>query len=185
LTKKERFMRNRLATPAVCGLALVMAACGSNRQGAPATAAPPVAEQEVYPEEPGMAPEEVPLLAEPCPMDIEGTTVEVEETVEGMALVFETREGDVNELRQEVEAMAQMHERHHEDLRERGVSPDPTMMPEARMMTQPVEDGMRVELIAEDPAEIEELREHVHAMAEELRMGRCPGMTDEVPASAD
>jgi hypothetical protein len=59
------------------------------------------------------------------------------------------------------------------------------MMPEARVMTQPVEDGMRVELIAEDPAEIEELREHVQAMAEELRMGRCPGMTDELPSSVD
>ena len=47
-----------------------------------------------------------------CPMTIPGTSVSVEDTDSGAALVFATT-GDVGELRKRVAAMAQMHNEHH------------------------------------------------------------------------
>lgn len=47
-----------------------------------------------------------------CPVSVPGTSVNVEDTDTGAALVFVTT-GDVAELRKRVSAMAQMHNEHH------------------------------------------------------------------------
>lgn len=47
-----------------------------------------------------------------CPVEVPGTSVAVEDTATGAALVFVTT-GDVAELRRRVEAMAAMHNEHH------------------------------------------------------------------------
>jgi hypothetical protein len=166
-------MMNRLSKPTLFGLALVVVlGCGRDRAPAPTTATTPLVEEEAVVEAPAAEP--VPRHAEPCPMDVEGTSVEVEETAQGVALVFETQDGDVEALRREVQAMAVMHQQHHQ----REPHHAPGMMPDASVTTEPLEDGMRLEFTPRDPAQAEELRERVYSVAEEMQVGRCPTMME-------
>ncbi len=48
-----------------------------------------------------------------CPMKLEDTSVEVSDSPDGVALVFVTKTGDVDELRRRVRAMETMHNKRH------------------------------------------------------------------------
>jgi hypothetical protein len=97
-------MRLAKLSALLCSLTLgALAACGgsspktSTTQSAPAAAADPT-----------------------CPVEVPGTSVTVEDTATGAALVFVTT-GDAAELRRRVAAIAQMHNEHHAKM---GALPD-------------------------------------------------------------
>lgn len=92
---------------ATLSLSLLVAACGGAPQAPQA------------PHDPAPATEP----ADPtCPMTIAGTSVTVEDTATGAALVFVTT-SDVGELRKRVAAVATMHNEHHGKM---GALPDGT-----------------------------------------------------------
>lgn len=111
----------------------------------------------------------------PCPMMGEGAQVSVEDTPDGAALIFTTdRPEQVDELRNRVRKMAERHEQRAELRRERGAP-----VPDASVSVVDLPEGARLELSAQDPADVEALRAHASRRAE--RMQSCP-MRAEEPA---
>lgn len=89
-------MRLAQLSALLCSLTLgAVAACGSSSPKTTTTQSTPAA---------GADPT--------CPVEVPGTSVTVEDTATGAALVFVTT-GDVAELRRRVAAIAQMHNEHH------------------------------------------------------------------------
>lgn len=128
-----------------------------------------------------------------CPMLTARTELRVEDLDQGVALVFTTRaQEDVETLRAHVEHLASLpvwaqadgtleQERGMQDPQ--GMLPgpsgttDPTMsLPAALATAQPVPGGARLELRAESPREVDELRAGARLRAERLRTTECPMM---------
>lgn len=132
---------------------------------------------------------------EMCPLMPAGTDVTVEQTRRGVALVFTTPLAyEVEEVRARVQSMAFMHEQQvgHDHEREallrRGAHDERDMgdplgaMPPSVASVVQVPNGARLELRADDPADVEALRVHATLRAEQMRIGRsCPVALDEAP----
>lgn len=131
-----------------------------------------------------------------CPMNMEGVQVAASDVEGGVALSFTTATGDVAALRAQVARMAERHNAHHAGASSaqggccpragqgqdgpahhgRHAAKGQAMgMPgmAAKASAEEVPGGARMVLKAEDPANIEALRQHVHRHAEMMSKGGC------------
>jgi hypothetical protein len=134
-----------------------------------------------------------------CPMAVPGTSVAAQDTPQGEALTFTTSSGDVNELRQRVRAMADMHNRHPAgrhgagemsgEMHGTGAGSGQSMTdgemhahqhkmmpPPARATVEDVPGGARIDLVPQESANAEQLRQAVRTQAERMRRDGCGGM---------
>lgn len=131
---------------------------------------------------------------ENCPMALDGTEVEYEETDQGAAMRFTTDE-DVDELRDRVQWMADQHnemvEKHQEKMdqmdedgrmprqdNERGDKEMKKMktMLEAHAQAEQTDDGARLIFTARDDGDVDDLRDSVEEQAEMFDQRGCPMM---------
>ena len=133
------------------GFVIALAACGS-KQPAPANPPPPA----------GSAAQ----AGDPsCPLEVPGTSVTVEDTANGAALVFVTT-GDAADLNKRAEAFAAMHNAHN------GPESSLAMMfpQEWKAEAKSMDGGARVEFSGSDPSAVQsQLRMH----AGHLTSGTC------------
>ena len=145
------------------------------------------------------------MMAQMCPMQVEGTTRELVELDDAVAMEFTTT-GDVDELRRRVEKMAQMHDgmhgeggrmhrgqRHHhgEDGPDQRGRMHGEMTEEKRQMhqqmmqmmsdvtveTEEIDGGMRVKFIPDDAEQVDELYQMMQHHTQMMEEeGRCPMM---------
>jgi hypothetical protein len=104
--------------------------------------------------------------------------VSVENTDQGVAVTFTNdRSQDVVELRERVRGMAAMHE-HHAGMKSDGMMGGQggmSAMPPSTVSVVDVPQGARLELVANEAADVDSLRQHASMHAEHMR-GRqgCP-----------
>jgi hypothetical protein len=113
-----------------------------------------------------------------CPMDVPGTKVSVADTPDGVAITFTTT-SDVAELRQRVHHVAEMHEHRMQGGMGSGGMGSGHMMMKMVPSTARAEDvdgGARIALTPNDPAQLADLRAHVHEHAAQMANGHCPTM---------
>jgi hypothetical protein len=178
-SNQENIMRTSIVL--IIG-ALALGGCASsqaNRQ--PAAAEPQAAPPPMRPQQGTRGGSMGGDMAGMCPMAVEGTTVRAEDVEGGAAIVFTTT-GDVAELRRRVAHMADMHNQHHGDghghmMGMHGMMAGGMMMPPATARSEEIEGGARLVLTPRDPAELANLRQHVHQHAEQMASGRCPMMS--------
>lgn len=108
-----------------------------------------------------------------CPMTVPGTQVYAADTEDGSALTFTTAPAEVAELRIRVHAMASMHNQRHE-----GAGGDERMggmkrPPPSRAWVQDVENGARLSMTPNAPADLPALRSAVRGHAEHLQRHGC------------
>jgi hypothetical protein len=133
------------------GFVFAVAACGS-KQPAPSNPTPPAAGSSA--------------AGDPsCPLEVPGTSLTVEDTATGAALVFVTT-GDAAELSKRAQAFAEMHNKHEGPGDAMGM-----MFPQSWKATaQDIQGGARVEFSGDDPADVQsQLRMH----AGHLSSGSC------------
>lgn len=135
------------------GFVIVIAACGAKQ---PAPSNPPPT---------GSASEAAHATDPSCPLEVPGTSVTVEDTATGAALVFVTT-GDASELSKRATAFAAMHNKHDGPADAMGM-----MFPQDwKAVEQDIEGGSRVEFSASDPSVVQsQLRMH----AGHLTSGTC------------
>lgn len=141
-----------------------------------------------------------------CPMAVPGTQVTAVDTSEGVALVFTTGTGGVEELRHRVAAMAEMHNRHHGGMGEHaGMVGQAGMMgggdmtghagmdegghhgmtpPPSKATVQPVDGGAQILLTPLDAANLSSLRSHAHEAAVRMQSSRTCAMDQPLPGGA-
>ena len=117
---------------------------------------------------------DMPMMQD-CPMSVEGTTLNVTDTRDGVALTFTTKSGDVGELRRKVEKMAKMHDAKSSSM------PMMSGMISASAKYEEVPDGARLTLIPKKAAELQQLRAQVRDHAEQMNKGGCRMMHDMNP----
>jgi hypothetical protein len=118
-------------------------------------------------------------------MEVPGTRMSAEDTATGIALTFATTPRQSEELRERVRTMVEMHNRHHgmgggehaahvggSGTGHGGDTPH-RMPPPSRAAVEEVENGARIVVTPNDPADLNELRSTVRAHAEAMREGRC------------
>ena len=158
-----------------------------------AQAARATAQDTAAPQAPGMQ-----RMMQRCPMMVEGVDVRATDTENGIAMVFTTTKGDVEDLRNRVRGMAEMYNTQHaqggfqwhrmgqgagmgggQGMRHgagtgagKGMGP----MPAAVATVENVEGGARLVLIPRDPAQREALRARVRMHVERMRGHECPMM---------
>lgn len=146
------------------------ASCGGSSTSPPATAPGPVASDDP-----------------PRPVAVAGTSVTVEDTDRGAALVFVTT-GDVAEVRKRATAMAAMHNEHHAAM-----GPLPTgdegggghdhgghsghdmgdmEMVHSQATVEEIDGGARIVLVAA-PADVAQLQEQLRMHAQHMSGGTC------------
>jgi hypothetical protein len=114
----------------------------------------------------GPGPAEV--LAAMCPLDVEGTTVSVEDVERGAALIFETA-GDAGALRSRIATATTLHDQRAATEGCDGASEPPR----SEATYEPTDRGARLVLRAVDPAEADAVRAQAREEAERLAAGRC------------
>jgi hypothetical protein len=137
--------------------------------------------------------------ADMCPVHVPGTTVEVADTQDYVALLFVTQGGDVADLRNRVRYLAEMHGQPNVSSTGGGHQEMQHGMMGCMMMShqgdhggthaaQPPEiaaqstvddipGGARLTLVPIDPTPLEALRSHVHQDAQIMQHGECSPMT--------
>jgi hypothetical protein len=132
-----------------------------------------------------------------CPLALAGTTSTVENTVDGVVVMFSTtRPGDMAELRRRVERLADAHNSMSagpgEDLSTAPPqAPGPTTSPEgaeaandakaapsggklqSKASAESSEEGVRLVLRPRDPAQVDSVRDHLRKQADDLVQGAC------------
>ncbi|HEY6034667.1 MAG TPA: hypothetical protein VIV58_10420 [Kofleriaceae bacterium] len=141
---------------------LLIAACGGSK---PQPAAPPPASTTTpaHHEMAGM-----------CPLEVAGTQVAAADTADGAAMTFTTT-GDVANLRQRVHHMAEM----HDHMMGGGMMTMKMKMVPSTARAEDIDGGARIVLTPKDPAQLSELRAHVHEHATMMASGHCPMMGHE------
>lgn len=142
------------------------------------------------------------MMAQMCPMQVEGTTRQVVKLDDSVAMDFTTT-GDVEELRQRVQKMAQMHEKMHADggmmhgqmhgqhgqmqhgqmhgqmteeqrqMRQQMMQ----MMSDVTVETEEIENGMRMKFTPKDAAQADKMYQMMQKHAQMMEgNGQCPMM---------
>ena len=111
-------------------------------------------------------------MMQACPMKVEGTTIAVADTADGVAVTFTAKPASVIDLQQRVERMANMHSA-------MGNMP----MGQQHMIAGTVKyealpTGARLTLKPNDASKLKEFREQVRAHAEQMKKGDCAMMQD-------
>jgi hypothetical protein len=140
---------------------------------------------------------------EACPMMVEGASVDVENTADGVALRFtSTTAGNVEDLRNRVEHMARMYEMHgggkdkggsmmwHRMGHMRADQDQPGAggqgqgpagaMPAATARVEDVDNGARLVLTPKDKTQLTALREHARDHERRMESGECWMMQDQM-----
>ncbi len=109
-----------------------------------------------------LAENQLPDMASACPMTVDGATVAVNDAGGGVAMIYTTEEGDVEDLRARVENLAEAHTRGK-------------MMPmaDAEVRAEDVEGGAQLIFIPVSPEQVETMRVYVQRAALELESGDC------------
>ena len=116
-----------------------------------------------------------------CPMMVPGAEVAVADVQDGVALMFTTKSGDVNELRKRVEMLAKMHNQPVKDVP--GYNTTSQMMP-AGTKYEMVPNGARLIFTPKDVGQMEMLRKQVREHADRYANHDCsmmPNMMREAP----
>lgn len=103
-----------------------------------------------------------------CPLVVPGTSLSVEDTTTGAALVFVTT-GDAKAVRARAAAFAQMHTSHDGPPKALGMMFSPTSTATA----SEIEGGARVELTAKNPEDVAKLQGELRMHAGHLTGGSC------------
>jgi hypothetical protein len=128
-----------------------------------------------------------------CPMKVPGVAVSASDTEGGIAIVFTTATGDVNDLRARVRKMAEMHSHvggmhggggMMKDAADGGTEDHGMMqgcmmgkaggMHDATATVEDVEGGARLILSPKDAAHLDALRAHVRKCQQRMQSGECP-----------
>ena len=177
------FRRISLCALAASGLA-ASAACGAGSDNAPDTQLNPPP-----PAESSDSPEAMKATGEACPLALTGVTSMVEDTVDGVVVVFATpRPGDAAELRRRVDKLADVH-----NSMQTSAPPDMSAAPpqgpgprestvnadsggqvdDATATVEPKENEVRLVLRPKDPAKLDTMRDGMRKRADELVQGAC------------
>lgn len=136
----------------LCLILIVLAACGSKPAKAPDSPAPPPATAD----DPS------------CPLLVPGTSLTVEDTANGAALVFVTT-GDAAAVRTRASALATMHTKHDGPAKAMGMM----FSPGSTAAASDVEGGSRVEFSAAKPDGAAALQSELRMHAGHLTGGTC------------
>ena len=109
-----------------------------------------------------MAEHQTPDVASSCPMMVDGAQVAVSDAGGGVAMVFTTKDGDVEDLRARVENLAEAHQRG-------GMMP----MADAQVRAEDVEGGAQLIFVPVSAEQVETMRVYVQRAAAELGSGDC------------
>ena len=130
-----------------------------------------------------------------CPMDVPGTKLSAADTPNGETLTFITTTADqVPALRERTRAMAEMHNQHHAAGAGGGMhqgqggvmggehgmhdgEKSEMMPPPSRAVVEDVENGARIVVTANDPADLRKLQSTVRMHAQHMQQQGC-GMMD-------
>jgi hypothetical protein len=135
------------------------------------------------PDEPASEPARRAEAARICPVAIEGATVDVEDTADGIALTFRTPTSDEADIRARAAHMARMYELHGTGMRpgrgpmsgRRGPGRGSMMrLPAVTASVEEVAGGARVVLVPKDPAALDALRTQVREHRALMGSGQCP-----------
>jgi hypothetical protein len=124
-----------------------------------------------------------------CPMVVEDAVVDVEDTKDGVALVFTSvTVGNVEDLRNRVQEMGRMYEKHagspdssmmwqstghrRADQDQTGTAPT-GLMPAVKTKIENTDTGARLEFTATEQAQLDPLREHVRYHERRIEAGDC------------
>ncbi len=140
----------KLCLNLVAGIAL--AACGSTPAPTQTTTPPP----QIAADDPT------------CPLVVPGTSISVEDTRNGAALVFVTT-GDATQVRARAAAFADMHTRHDGPAASMGMM----FSPDSTATATEIEGGARVELTAKNPDDVGKVQSELRMHASHLTGGSC------------
>jgi hypothetical protein len=176
------FRRIVLCALAASGLAAATA-CGAGSDNAPDTQMNPPP-----PSSSSETPQTMKETGEACPLAVSSVTSSVEDTVDGVVVVFATpRPGDVAELRRRVDKLADVH-----NSMQTSAPPDMSAAPpqgpgprestvgdesggalDATATVEPKESEVRLVLRPKDPARLDTMRDGMRKRADELVQGAC------------
>ncbi len=108
-----------------------------------------------------------------CPMTVPGTQVYAADTANGSALTFTTAPEQVAELRIRVHAMGNMHNQRHAGMGGDEKMGGKMMPPPSRAWVEDVDNGARIAMTPNDPADLLRLQSSVRAHAEHLQRHGC------------
>jgi hypothetical protein len=174
-------MRDYLGIALLMGAVLAAAACEHDSSTPPARPQPlPSSElSQPAPREGGRGAATMPAPPAPresCPMEVAGTQVRAQRIDDGIALVFTTTSGDIADLRGRVRVLAEMHAQHGGMIEGGVMHAEPGAMGiiPAEVVTDDIDDGVRLEFRPRDPADLELMCARAEAQVQQLALGRCP-----------
>lgn len=191
-----RLVRGMIMTAGVAALA----ACGGSkpRETVPASSLPPTGVEAPAASAPAAGGHAMHGhgAGEACPMEVPGTTVSAQDVEGGVALAFTTSSPQVDEVRRRVQHMAAMtegegiddtqgktpaetgeHEGMHEGMHE-GAKEETAPLAEVvdSATAENIENGARLTLRTDDPAELAQLRQRAREHAQMMARGECPDL---------
>jgi hypothetical protein len=133
-----------------------------------------------------------------CPAGVPGTTVAAADVVNGSTITFSTTPDQVVEVQRRVHAMVAMHNQHHGDggmkhgammgegkmgggMMGGGKGMGEMKVPSSRATALDLETGARVEVMPNDPADLQKLQAAVRLHAQRMQQEGC-GMKGEMHA---
>ena len=196
--------RTSIACAILLASTVIGSACAKNQTTSASTAEPPSG----APEHSMMGAGMMPMMGagDPCPMGVQGTTVQATETSDGMSMAFTTT-GDVGELRKRAHGMSdRMNGQASGAMGTSGMMMKggdggagmmmgsgmgrPGMMgdggagmmmggsmPPMNVQVEDIEGGARLRMTPRDPSRVAEMKKHVQQHAQMMNQGHsCPMM---------
>ena len=111
-------------------------------------------------------------MMQACPMKVDGTTVVVSDTADGIAVTFSAKPANVTDLQQRVERMANMHSAMGT------MTMGPQHMIPGTVKYEALPAGARLTLKPNDASKLKEFREQVRSHAAHMKDGDCSMMQD-------
>jgi len=108
-------------------------------------------------------------MMQACPVKVEGTTIEVVDTADGVAVTFAAKPANVADLQQRVERMANMHTA-------MGNMPMGQGMIAGTVKYEALPTGARMTMKPNDASKLKEFREQVRSRVEQMKKGDCSMM---------
>src|SRR4249920_3261135 len=109
-------------------------------------------------------------MMQACPVKVEGTTVEVADTADGVTVTFAAKPANVADLQQRVERMANM----HTAMGNMTMGQQSTIAGTVKYEALPT--GARLTMKPNDASKLKEFREQVRSRVEQMKKGDCSMM---------
>lgn len=136
-----------------------------------------------------------------CPNAVQGAEIVVSDTEGGVALTCTTGAANLSEVRTRVRNLARMYDMHRGNrsmmwhrMGGEGMAQgegmahgsgtameDSGLMPAASSTVTNTDDGARIELRPNDPAQLEALRQHIRSHQQRMQSGECWSLQTEPP----